>query len=426
MMRQLAKWFAEKQRLDAVAAGNPVPTDDVLLATSSLTVLSLHPEQLLRFLEEVWAYAGSPPAAPADRPGFALPPALLYGLVPGQESGLRDLLVGVAATPYDPIAIARPATVEVGRGAGWDHLVYAYMIENTRLVEILGKVLFEYLHGERLEVPSDETQRWLRTTEALFFRALPSTSIGAVISDVRPDAAATRRNAYLRLFGMDLNHGRGDGTSYPYHRPAAVNTGFVPLFEDFLREVWIASENARNSSGSNPTDDAAIATFAKDLWDMLRTRRRQGNLAREEYFFTTMMSWFHLTLESDTAVVKDLKAQAGSPEERLRKIGERVGVAPHARSESFFVLAGRMSSLLRAVENGDYNESSKVGVLYADPQPPLPANQVRKDMLEIINHWSIATGRDMKARRTTPTPRAVNVTINGNGQARTRPRSPVT
>jgi hypothetical protein len=27
-------------------------------------------------------------------------------------------------------------------------------------------------------------------------------------------------------------------------------------------------------------------------------------------------------------------------------------------------------------------------------------------MLDIINQWSIATGRDMKARRTTVTPRA--------------------
>ncbi len=425
MMRQLAKWFAEKERLDAVAAGDPVPSDKELLERSTLKVLTLHPDQVLRLLEEVWAYADDPLSSPADKPGLALPPALRYGLVPGQESGLRDLLVGVTATPYDPIAIARPTTVDSGRGAGWDHLVYAYMIENTRVIEVFAKVLFEYLHGERLEVPSDGTHRWLRTTEALFFRALPTTSVGAVVSDVRPDAAATRRNAYLRLFGMDLNHGRGDTQSYPFHRPTAVNNGFVPLFEDFLREVWIASENARNSSGSNPTDDAAIATFAKDLWDMLRTRRRDGNLAREEYFFTTMMSWFHLTLESDTTVVRDLKAQAGSPEERLRKIGERVGLPPHARSESFFVLAGRLSSLLRAVENGDYNESGKVGVLYADPQPPLPPNPLRKDMLEIINHWSIATGRDMKARRTTTTPRAVNVTINGGGPVRANGRAPV-
>jgi hypothetical protein len=34
-------------------------------------------------------------------------------------------------------------------------------------------------------------------------------------------------------------------------------------------------------------------------------------------------------------------------------------------------------------------------------------------MLDIINQWSIATGRDMKAKRTTPTPRTAPV----NGRA---------
>jgi hypothetical protein len=271
-------------------------------------------------------------------------------------------------------------------------------------VEIFRRVLVEYLHGEKLEVPGTLTHQWLRATEALFFRDLPSASIGALTSWLRPDAGAVRRNAYHRFFGMDLNHGRDDGSVYPYLHAAAANTSFVPMFEDFLREVWIAAENFHNTSGTNPKDDAAIATYARDLRDMLRTRRLQGNLAREEFWIVLTMSWFEQTLRSDNAVIADLKSTAGSPEERLRKVGERVGLRPHVHSESFFSLAQRVSTLFKRIEAGDYNSPSFVSVLYAEFTSG-PPNPIRKDMLDIINHWSTATGRDMKARRTTQTPR---------------------
>ena len=35
----------------------------------------------------------------------------------------------------------------------WDHLIYAYMVENTRVYEIFRRVLEEYAYGERLGVP---------------------------------------------------------------------------------------------------------------------------------------------------------------------------------------------------------------------------------------------------------------------------------
>ncbi|MEU1547061.1 hypothetical protein [Nocardia sp. NPDC005745] len=391
MIRQLANWFADKLRIE-----NPSEIDIPRLATEE--VFKLHPEQLQRFLEESWAYGK------AGRPVFDLPPALLYGMVPGLESGVRDLLPGISDTFFGPWRIDRTSETDPGTGGRWDHLIYAYLIENTRLIDIFRRVVTEYLQGERLEVPSPLTHLWLRSTEALFFRDLPSGSIAAITSRVRPDPEATRRNAYYRMFGADLNHGADGASSYPYHRPTAANTGFIEVFEDFLREVWLASENYNNTSGINTKDDAAIATSARDMQDMLITRRRFGNLAREEFVIVSLLSWFHLTLETDNCVVTDLKANAGSPEERLRKIGERVGLTPHAKSESFFQLAPRMSALLSKIELGDYNTSSAVSVLYADPQTG-PPNQVRRDMLDIINQWSTATGRDMKARRTTVTPR---------------------
>ncbi|MEU2042485.1 hypothetical protein [Nocardia niwae] len=391
MIRQLANWFAEDLTNRKFSE-----LDIPRLATEE--VFKLHPEQLLRFFEESWAYGKS------GRPVFQLPSGLLYGAIPGLESGIRDLLPGITKTFFGPIQITRGPATDSGTGGRWDHLIYAYLIENTRLIDIFRRVVTEYLQGERLEVPSSLTHLWLRTTESLFFRDLPSSSIAAITSRIRPDPEATRRNAYYRMFGVDLNHGTDGASSYPYHRPTASNTGFIEIFEDFLREVWLASENYKNTSGINTKDDAAIATSARDMQDMLTTRRRLGNLAREEFAIVSMLSWFHLTVESDNCVVTDLKANAGSPEERLRKIGERVGLAPHTKSESFFRLAPAMSTLLSRIELGDFNTSSTVSVLYADPETG-PPNIVRTEMLDIINQWSTATGRDMKARRTTVTPR---------------------
>ena len=55
-------------------------------------------------------------------------------------------------------------------GILWDHLIYAYMVENTRIYEVFRRVLHEFLHGEKLGVPgSADSQRWLRVTEELFF-----------------------------------------------------------------------------------------------------------------------------------------------------------------------------------------------------------------------------------------------------------------
>lgn len=396
MIRQLARWYAETLK----DPGKPALNADDREQQGIEKVWTLHPEQLLRFAEEAWAYREKAGA----RPDAALPAQVIGGTWPGLQSGIAYDLASLHDSIFQPPPALTGAPPKLGLGADWDHLIYAYLIENTRAVDILRRVVVEYLHGERLEVPSPLTHLWLRTTEALFFRDLPSASIGALTSWLRPDAGAIRRNAYYRLFGMDLNHGRDDGSAYPYIRATAANTAFVDKFEDFLREIWIAAENFRNTSGSNPKDDAAIATYARDLRDMLRSRREQGNLAREEFWIVFTMSWFDSTLRSDNAVVVDLKSRANSPEERLRKIGERVGLRPHTHSESFFSLAPRVSVLLKRIEEGDYDSPSQVSVLYADYQTG-PPNPIRKDLLDIINQWSIATGRDLKARRTTVTAR---------------------
>jgi hypothetical protein len=305
-----------------------------------------------------------------------------------------------------------PLATVVAKGAQyppnlWDHLIYAYMIENTRVYEIFRRVLEEYAYGERLGVPSDEGQRWLRTTEQLFHRDSPPFQIYTLASWIRPDLRAVRRNAYHRMFGLDLNHGTDDNRPYPYPRAAAANTDFTGTFEELLREVWRAIENVRNQVGPNQTDVSTIANLARTIFDMLRVRRQEnvGNLARDELFHVSTMSWYHLTLSFNTPIVRDLKADATSAAERLQKIGERVGLPAHTRTDSYLQLATNMSLILREMELGTFNDPAGAPALFQPGTVALP-NPFQDAMQQIITHWTIATGRDLKASRVSVAPTA--------------------
>jgi hypothetical protein len=388
MYRQLARWFQDSER-----ARQRTSTEE--LQAAALRVFDAHPLQLARFLEEAWFMRTNT----AGRPSVALPLTLLQNL----DSGLGFQLGSIPTDIYPIVSIDNAPR---GLHAQWNHLIYAYMIENTRIFEIMQRVIQEYLVGEILEVPSRETHGWLRATEDLFYRDAPSSQIAALTSWVRPDVRASRRGAYYRFFGMDLNHGTIDNRPYPFEKPKAANRDFVLIWEELLREVWKGIENSINTSGVNATDDAAIANLARQLFDMLQVRRRNGNLSREEFVYVTTLSWFHLTVEFDSPVVRDLKAEASSPEERLRKIGERVGLPAHAKSESYFILAEAMSRLLIGIETGQFNSPANVRALYAPPTAQVP-NPLREDVLAIITHWSMATGRDLKAGKVTTSPRTV-------------------
>lgn len=408
MFRQLARWLQDQ----ASTAG--VRQDQQTEA--ALTVFLFHPLQLARFLEEAWAVRDN---QANQRPNFALddpnlpPPLTKRALAAaGRPSAILPTLNSFLQNwvPHAPATIYWTRHKNTGT---WHHLIYAYILENTRMIEIVRQVLHEYAHGERLAVPSLNGQHWLRATEDLFYKDAPPFTIQSLTSHVRPDIAASRRNAYFRMFGMDLVHGSKDGGAYSYTKPEAFNRDFVPTFEALLREVWRGVENLNNQTGPNPTDDTAIATLAVRLSNMLRSRRQNGNLSREEFFYVCTMSWMHLTVEFNSPIVVDLKAEATSPEERLRKIGERVGVPAHGKSESYFRMAEPLARILTSLERGVFNSEEGAQTLYIpDPSvtPPAPPSP-QQDMQTIITHWSLATGRDMKAqpvRVTGPTGTAVD------------------
>lgn len=376
-------------------------------------VFSLHPFQIMGFLDALWESSRSFPFGKAP----FQPDAGIGGpVVPPPPAGLRDALLRSLAGPYkDPSGqvldlggdvFANHATAHLTALAAkqariWDHLIYAYCIENTRVYEVCQKVLVELIHGERLGSLSPAGHRWVRASEELFFRDSVPSLIASLVSTIRPDIRATRRNAYYRMFAMDLNHGTTDNRPYPYEKSDSSNGAFVPTFEALLREIWRGYINASNTSGPNTTDKSVLAELCRRLREMMSERRRNGNLSREEFVSVAAMSWFHLTLSSNTPLLVDLKADASTPEERLRRLGERVGVGTHSRSRSFFSLAEPLSRLLSLIEAGKYDASADVDGLY---DPNAPAN-ITSDTLTIIHHWSVATGRDLKATAVVAKPR---------------------
>lgn len=339
----------------------------------ALRVFDTHPAELQTYLEQFYSLGAAPVRMPFVAPNFSpLPPSVPRNLVGVQGRPLR-----------------------------WGHLIYAYMIENTRVYEVFRRVLYEYRHGEKLGTPLDaKTQNWLTATEQLFYSEPAPFAFTNVSSHIRADIRSNRRNAYQRMFGMELNHGDEDGKAYTFKMAEANNAEFVGTFEEFLREVWIGIANASNLTGARPTDDAKIAELASKLQNMLRSRRTAGNLAREEFAFVSTMAWFHLTLQFNSPIVMSLRAEADGPENRLFKIAERVGLPAHGLARHFFEIADPISRLLIEIEAGAYN-SNNVGnvlALYTNPLGGM-ANPIPGELGRIITHWTATTGRDVKARK---------------------------
>lgn len=375
MFRQLPR------RLFTGPGGNPVlPGNN---EQQALALFLMHPLELVQYLEGFWDGRIRVPSV-SEEDVF---PTLPFPLPNGRA--LQGPL--------------RPPAGQVAAPLRWAHLIYAYMVENTRVYEIFRRVLKEYRHGEKLGAPFDgAVQRWLRTTEQLFYSDPAPFLITNISSHIRADMRASRRNAYQRLLGMELNHGEEDGKPYSFIRADAANSEFVTTFEEFLREVWVGISNAGNTSGANPTDNSKIAELATKIHDMLRSRRQSGNLAREEYASVSMMAWFHLTLQFDSPIVRSLRAEASGVENRLFRIAERVGLPAHGLSKHFFEIADPLSRLLIQIETRRYNNPLNVPVLYQVNLPGVPAgtpNRVEAAMRRIITHWTAITGRDVKARK---------------------------
>lgn len=331
---------------------------------ASLLILTANPLHILLHMGEVWE-ASLPPTNPARASVFA------------------------ATTIVDegPFSAAAP---EPGSNA-WDHLAYSYVIENTRVIQILQRIVDEFRSGERLGHPSEETLLWLEATEALLFNSLTP---GWPFQTARSDPEAVRRNAYWRYLGLDLAFGSPDDRPPTYERAEAANRNFTEFFEQLLRAVADAFHSLQAPASTLLAIDDRIFHCCEALQVVLNARRANGLLIREELVAATVLGWAELTLSFNSPVVIDLDAEAYRPAERLRLMGERVGIPAHSKSASFLALAPELPLLLRHVEAGIVRGPDFAWTLYRESTPQgSQLDGLGQHSRIVVEEWAEASGR---------------------------------
>lgn len=383
-------------------------------------VFRLHPWQIAYLLDEVWGSARRTPQIPdptgqSDLVFFTtffddkVLDALDLPTQPGDDTftstdGLDAFLAPSGVNSGGPFEWSGRPNQLFCPPLLWHHLAYAYVLESTGIVEIFAEVVRRLLVGETMGVLSPDSIAWLRATEQLFFRDIPTFSVASVLSEVRPFDRTNRRNAYWRMFGLDLAHPvppvwAGSGPLADWTAlTGPVNLDFRQKWSEFLRQVWIGLENTANNSGPNPTDAGYIALLSTAIKDLLGNRRRGGALAREEFAYVTMLNWFHLTIDTDTSVITDLQAQASNAADRLGALGQKVGITPALRSRELFDLAEPMSTLLRGIELGLFDTEETAATLFTGK------NNLVSDARSVINNWQSATGERVKESPAYPRP----------------------
>ena len=290
------------------------------------------------------------------------------------------------------------------------HLIFAYLVENTRILQIFERMIERYLHDEDFGI-ADHTLafNWIQNSERLFFKndSLRSSNVRSLI---RPSADATRRNAYWRMFGMDLAFGDINSTSgqLPYTKARTSNQQFIPVFEKYLSEIWQSFINANNSSGVNTADINIVIDLATQLRELLVARRGNVgsssyanlNLSREEFSSVLMTSWFTFIVSDDTPVVQFLKCQSSTIGERLIKIGNKVGIPAHNKCQTLFEMAGAAANILRVIEEGGvFDDPARMPDIFRSLIPPGGTDEDKNfmsDFLTVINNWEKATGHKIK------------------------------
>ena len=129
--------FVELATALAPAFGNNV----AVAADAVLT--GYRPLQIADFMEAFWRQG-------VQAPGLFLGAPVVADLEEAARQNQIDL-----PQPGPPA----PAVPPPANAVGWNHLAYAYMLENTRMLEIFRRVVFEYVHGERLPTASQATIR---------------------------------------------------------------------------------------------------------------------------------------------------------------------------------------------------------------------------------------------------------------------------
>lgn len=394
-----------------VTPGNPGGNLTLAVMNNINSLFVYHPLQISALIETVWLNRNNAASSQTSSPFVPWSPQVAFPILNANFFSGYDwttspptVLPPLLPPPAFTKPVDQPGITHTWDGLGtkpgalmhhtnWDHLIYAYIIENTRIFEIFSKVLESYMFSEQLETPSPQSQLFWRNLEFLIFGDAMPSMVWTTSSRMRRDEVADRLTTYYWMFGIDLSHGAEIAGRHPYQKPAAANRDFIPTFEAFGREVWRGIVNAKNISGANDADPTVIATLARRLYDMMATRRISGNLSREEFRAVAIMSFLDLAVRYDSPAVVDLKASASSPEMRLQKIAERVGMIAHPKSKPFFDLAAPFSILMHSIETGAFNDPAGAQALYSQIAPNFPARNAET----VIDQYTLATGRDLKS-----------------------------
>jgi len=288
------------------------------------------------------------------------------------------------------------------------HLIYAYLLENTRIIQIFERMIERYFEDEDFGIAENFPQafQWMLNTERLFFKS--DTSPQNIRSLIRSSAQAIRRNAYYRMFGVTLAFGDINSVDVPFYKAKASNQQFVVLLERFLAEIWQGFINARNTSGLNTTDVNNIVELATQLQEILEARRGKHantysnrNLSLEEFYSVILTTWFAFIISDNSSpIVQFMNCESSTIGERLLKIGNKVGIPAHTKSQALFEMAGPLANILVAVETSSLlNDSTFVKDMLSSLDPakaPSLASDFMNGFLTVINNWEKATNHRLK------------------------------
>lgn len=283
------------------------------------------------------------------------------------------------------------------------HLMYAYMVENSKIYQVFEKIIAKYQLGEDLTIPynsNDKLSRvWIENTHLLFFSNAPQ-AIWNENSNLGNNFEAMRRNAYFRLFGMDLNHGIGEnGTaSVQYQRANHFNADFIMQLESFLKLCWQMMINFSNTSNINTTDLIALQEQANSLKNLLLSRRTTErslddytllNLSKVEFHSVIMAEWFNHAISYNSPIVREMGAEGVTASERLNRLAQRVGYTSHSKTANFLDLAPLLATLLRLLELDEVDNNYLTAIAN-------PSTRPYALITSILYNYQIATGKDLK------------------------------
>ena len=216
----------------------------------------------------------------------------------------------------------------------------------------------------------------------------------------RPDGEATRRAAYQPLLGMDLNHGTSDNKPYPFVRAEAANKEFVSDIRGAaargVDRHHQRVEHERDQADRRCEAGGAGQEAAGDAARAPAQRQPVARGVRQRRDDVVVPPDGRRRLAPSSSICARRRR---APEQRLFKIAQLVGVPAHGLSGSYFDIADE--HLAAPAPHRDRRLHCRPATAW--PRLYTPGSALERVMRTIITHWSIITGRDMKAGKIAPT-----------------------